>query len=128
MNKRKKLLLVLLTLGMCSINVNAQTTNDEVKSDSTSHTTVTNKNGNKSTAKADEQSCDSVQVLEWRQCTQCWGSGGCPNCKMYGRKYDGTSLTQCSTCLGSGRCRQCYGKGGDHYYVWKLKSEVTQQK
>ena len=90
---RKTLLFVVLILGMCSINGSAQNKKDT--------------------------DCDSVQVLEWKQCSSCWGSGDCPACKKYGRKYEGTQLTRCPVCLGDGRCRRCFGKGGDHYYVWK---------
>ena len=90
---RKTLLFVVLILGMCSINGSAQNKKDI--------------------------DCDSVRVLEWKQCSACWGSGNCPVCKNYGKRYEGTKLTMCQECLGDGRCHQCFGKGGDHYYVWK---------
>ena len=99
------ILLVVLTLGMFAINGNAQKKKDKAKSDSIS--------------KDDTLHRDSVQVLEWIQCPVCWGSGDCPVCKKYGRTYNGTQLTTCRECLGDGRCRKCFGKGGDHYYVWK---------
>ena len=98
---------------------------DEVKTDRTSNTPVAKKNKKKS--KVQEVRGDSVLVLEWVQCTVCWGSGACPVCKKYGKKYDGTKLTTCPECHGDGRCRQCFGKGGDHYDVWKHKSEATKQ-
>ena len=120
---RKKLLLLLLVLGMDIISVNAQNRKDEVKTDSTSNTPVAKKNKKKS--KVLEERGDSVRVLEWVQCTVCWGSGACPVCKKYGKRYEGTQLTTCSECLGNGRCRQCFGKGGDHYYVWKHKSTLA---
>jgi len=118
---RKKLLLLLLVLGMDIISVNAQNRNGEVKTDSTSDTPVAKKN--KKESKVLEERGDSVQVLEWKQCTVCWGSGACPVCKIYGKRYEGTQLITCSECLGDGKCRKCFGKGGDHYYVWKHKSE-----
>ena len=120
---RKTLLLLLLILGMYAIGVYAQNKNVELKTDRTSNTPVAKKNKKKS--KVLEERGDSVRVLEWVQCTVCWGSGDCPVCKIYGRRYEGTRLTTCSECLGDGRCRRCFGKGGDHYYVWKHKSEVT---
>lgn len=116
---RKKLLLLLLVLVMDTISVNAQNRSDEVKTDRTSNTPVAKKNKKKS--KVQEERVDSVRVLEWVQCTVCWGSGACPVCKIYGRRYLGTRLTTCPECLGDGRCRKCFGKGGDHYYVWKYR-------
>ena len=99
MKQTIRLLLAVLTLGMCSINGSAQNKKDI--------------------------DCDSVRVLEWEQCSVCMGSGSCPVCKKYGKRYDGTKLTTCSECLGDGWCHHCFGKGGDHYYVWKHKSALV---
>ena len=119
METRKFLLLLVLALAVCCISGSAQTMKGKVKSDSTSHCLNVKGNVDRCISKDDQQHRDSVRVLEWIQCTVCWGSGDCPYCKKYGRKYKGNDLKDCPSCGGSGRCRQCFGKGGDHYYVWE---------
>lgn len=65
----------------------------------------------------------SVPVQEWRQCTNCLGSGQCPYCygqghsvNVYGNDVD------CPVCT-DGRCSICAGQGGHYEIEYKKKIE-----
>lgn len=67
-----------------------------------------------------EHKREQIPVQEWRNCTQCFGSGRCSVCGGSGRLLsDYGDWMECAWCSGMRKCSGCAGKGGHYETVYR---------